>query len=86
MHELAPDDGTTADTDGFSSNSVATQFTTQDSGTAAAIVETASRLSLEAGGGAGTATPAAQSIAVTTDKADYAPGSTESPGAPGSRY
>ena len=76
LHHYKPDDGTAADTDGFSTNSVATQFTTQDSGTAAAIVETASRLSLGAGSGPGTASPTAQSIAVTTDKADYAPGST----------
>ena len=75
-HHYKPDDGIPAEADDFSANGVATQFTTQDSGTAAAVVETASLLSLGAGSGAGTASPAAQSMTVTTDKADYAPGST----------
>ena len=75
-HHYKPDDGIPAEADDFSDNGVATQFTTQVSGAAAPIVETASRLSLGAGSGAGTASPTAQSMTVTTDKADYAPGST----------
>ena len=36
-HRYKPDDGILAEADDFSANGVATQFTTQDSGTAAAI-------------------------------------------------
>jgi hypothetical protein len=76
LHHDKPDDGTAADTDGFSADGVATQFTTQDGDTAAAVFETASPLASGADNGLGTASPTAQSMTVTTDKADYAPGST----------
>ena len=51
-------------------------FVSTTGGATAAIVGTASRLSLGAGNGPGAASPTTQSMTVTTDKADYAPGST----------
>ena len=51
-------------------------FVSTTGGATAAVVETASLLSVGGGNGLGTATPATESMTVTTDKADYAPGST----------
>ena len=51
-------------------------FVSTTGGATAAVVETASLLSVGASNGPGTASPATESMTVTTDKADYAPGST----------
>ncbi|MDB5567130.1 N,N-dimethylformamidase beta subunit family domain-containing protein, partial [Caballeronia mineralivorans] len=72
-HHDKPDDGTVADTDGFSTNG---QLTTLDGGTTAAVFGTALPPSVGAANGSGAALPTAQSMTVTTDMADYMPGST----------
>jgi hypothetical protein len=51
-------------------------FVSTTGGSTSAAFETASLLSVGAGSGAATASPAAKSMSVTTDKTDYAPGST----------
>ena len=51
-------------------------FVPTTGGATAAVVGTASPLSVGAGNGPGAASPTTESMTVTTDKADYAPGST----------
>ena len=50
-------------------------FMSTTGGATAAVFETESQLSVGAGTGPGSASPAMESMTVTTDKADYAPGS-----------
>ena len=51
-------------------------FVSTTGGATAAVFDTASLLSVGAGNGPGAPSPATESMTVTTDKADYAPGST----------